>query len=282
MCVDAGVCHQVPCHDAAGAFPELHWWRAAVHGSHRWRRRPQSLTSRTGFAMVSARWPKSTRPHDRSVPPRGQEFDTPGFLPVTPALISVLDEETGIPNIMPSVGWGWLNRLPFYLGVAVSVQEITGDYFKRGTHELLRRAGDFALNVPTDRLREAVAACGRLSRAKDAVVDKFTETGLTPLARQAHQVPAHRRVPDQLRVQGARGGQPGIARPVPGRGGRLLHRRRDQARPFVGPGSLPHRAGAGRTAAPRCWSSRAWSTWSASSKPAAKPGSPIRTADGLV
>ena len=120
-------------------------------------------------------------PHDRSVPPRGQEFDTPGFLPVTPALISVLDEETGIPSIMPAVGWGWLNRLPFYLGVAVSVQEITGDYFKRGTHELLRRARDFALNVPTDRLREAVAACGRLSRAKDAVVDKFRETGLTPL-----------------------------------------------------------------------------------------------------
>lgn len=121
-------------------------------------------------------------PHDRSIPPRGREFDTPGFLPVTPALISVLDEETGIPNIMPSVGWGWLNRLPFLLGVAVSVQEITGDYFKRGTHELLRRAGDFALNVPTDRLREAVSACGgRLSRAKDATVDKFKETGLTPL-----------------------------------------------------------------------------------------------------
>ena len=120
-------------------------------------------------------------PHGRNVPPRGEEFETPGFLPVTPALISVLDTETGIPNIMPSVGWGSLNRLPFYLGVAVNVQEITGDYFKRGTHELLIRSCDFALNVPTDRVREAVSACGKLSRAKDTQIDKFKETGLTPL-----------------------------------------------------------------------------------------------------
>ena len=117
--------------------------------------------------------------HNRSIPPFDQHFATPGFLPVTPALISVADDVTGIPNIMPAVGWGWLNRLPFYLGVAVSVEEHTLEYYKRGTHELLHRAKDFAVNFPTDRLREQVVECGRLSRGKDPAVDKFKETGLT-------------------------------------------------------------------------------------------------------
>ena len=117
--------------------------------------------------------------HDRSIPPFDQHFATPGFLPVTPALISVADDVTGIPNIMPAVGWGWLNRLPFYLGVAVSVEEHTFEYYRRGSHELLHRARDFAVNFPTDRLREQVAECGRLSRGKDPTVDKFKETGLT-------------------------------------------------------------------------------------------------------
>jgi flavin reductase (DIM6/NTAB) family NADH-FMN oxidoreductase RutF len=117
--------------------------------------------------------------HDRAVPPYEEGFPTPGFLPVTPALISVADEATGIPNIMPAVGWGWLNRLPFSLAVAVSVQDHTREYFKRGTHELLHHAMDFALNIPTDRLREQVLLCGKLSRAKDPKVDKFKEAGLT-------------------------------------------------------------------------------------------------------
>ena len=120
-------------------------------------------------------------PHDRSVPPYEEQFPTPGFLPTTPALISVADEETGIPNIMTAVGWGFLNRLPLYLGVAVSVQEHTVDYYKRGTHKLLKRAMDFALNFPTDRLRDQVSLCGKLSRAKDPKVDKFKEAGLTPV-----------------------------------------------------------------------------------------------------
>ena len=215
--------------------------------------------------MVSARWPKSTR---RTTAPsrRGARSSTPPASCRSPRRwISVLDEETGIPNIMPSVGWGWLNRLPFYLGVAVSVQEITGDYFKRGSHELLRRAPRLRAeraHRPAarrgGRLRPSVARQGRRGRQ---VQGDRTDAA----SRQAHQVAAHRRVPDQLRVQGARGDQPGIARPVPGRGGRLLRRRRGQAWPFVGSGPLPHRAGAGRTAAPLSWSSRASSTWSASS-----------------
>ena len=82
---------------------------------------------------------------------------------------------------MPLVGWGFLNRLPLYLGVAISVKEYNVDYYVRGTYELLRKTMDFALNIPTDRLREEVSESGRLSRHKNPAVDKFKETGLTAL-----------------------------------------------------------------------------------------------------
>ena len=46
---------------------------------------------------------------------------------------------------------------------------------------MLRRTMDFTLNFPTDKLREEISETGRLSRHKDPSVDKFRETGLTPL-----------------------------------------------------------------------------------------------------
>ena len=133
---------------------------------------------------------KHYSPHDRSLPKSFDEpFTTPGYLPVSAALISVADADTGIPNIMPLVGWGFLNRLPLYLGVAISVKEYNADYYVRGTYELLRKTMDFALNIPTDRLREEVSETGRLSRHKDPTVDKFKETGLTPLPGKRIQSP---------------------------------------------------------------------------------------------
>ena len=121
-------------------------------------------------------------PHDRSLPESYEEkFQTPGYLPVSAAMLSVADPVSGIPNIMPLVGWGFLNRLPLLLGVAVSVKEYNIDYSERGTYELLRKTMDFALNIPTDRLREQVSETGRLSRHKDPGVDKFAAAGLTPL-----------------------------------------------------------------------------------------------------
>ena len=125
---------------------------------------------------------KHYTPHDRALPKSLNEpFHTPGYMPVSAALISVADADSGIPNIMPLVGWGFLNRLPLYLGVAVSVKEYNADYYERGTYELLRKTMDFSLNIPTDRIRDLVSKTGRLSRHKDPSVDKFKETGLTPL-----------------------------------------------------------------------------------------------------
>ena len=118
--------------------------------------------------------------HDRSIPKSYDEaFPTPGYLPVSAIMISVADPDTGIPNIMPAVGWGFLNRHPLLLGVAVNVQDYNKDYYPRGTHPILKKTMDFALNIPTEDLREKVTEAGRLSRHKDATVDKFKAVGFT-------------------------------------------------------------------------------------------------------
>ncbi|MCE5252138.1 flavin reductase family protein [bacterium] len=119
-------------------------------------------------------------PHDRRLPRTPEEpFPTPGYLPVSAVMISVADPITGIPNIIPVVGWGWLNRLPLIIGVAVNTKDYNNDYYPRGSHQLLINAMDFALNIPTEDLREKVTECGRLSRHKDPTVDKFKGAGLT-------------------------------------------------------------------------------------------------------
>ena len=121
-------------------------------------------------------------PHDRSLPQTPEEsFKSPGMLPVSVGLVSVADEESGVPNIMPLIAWAFLNRHPMYLGIGVCTKEYNNDYYERGTYELLRKTMDFTLNFPTDELRETISETGRLSRHKDPTVDKFRETGLTPL-----------------------------------------------------------------------------------------------------
>lgn len=120
-------------------------------------------------------------PHNRSLPESYETpFPTPGFLPTSAIMISVSDPNTGIPNIMPAVGWGWLNRLPLMLGIAVNTMDLNIDYYPRGSYDLLIETMDFALNIPTEDLRDKITECGRLSRHKDPQADKFKAAGLTP------------------------------------------------------------------------------------------------------
>ncbi len=120
-------------------------------------------------------------PHDRSIPQSPEEpFPTPGFFPATTVLVSVADLDSGVPNIIPLIGWGPLNRDPLMMGIAVCVKEYNNDYYVRGSNELLRKTGDFVLNIPTRDQKDIITRCGELSRAKDPAVDKFREAGLTP------------------------------------------------------------------------------------------------------
>jgi flavin reductase (DIM6/NTAB) family NADH-FMN oxidoreductase RutF len=119
--------------------------------------------------------------HDRSLPQSFDEpFPTPGYLPVSAVMVSMADLDSGVPNIIPLTGWGFLNRLPLMLGIAINTTDYNKDYYVRGSLEILRKTMDFALNIPTENLRDAVTQSGRLSRHKDPTVDKFKEIGLTP------------------------------------------------------------------------------------------------------
>ncbi len=118
--------------------------------------------------------------HDRSLPKSNDEpFPTPGYLPVSAVLVSVADPDGGVPNIIPLTGWGFLNRLPLMLGIAINTTNYNKDYYLRGSLELLRKTMDFALNIPTEGMRDAITKTGSLSRYKDPKVDKFKEAGLT-------------------------------------------------------------------------------------------------------
>ena len=118
--------------------------------------------------------------HRRFLPSSPEEaFPTPGYLPVSAIMVSVADLDTGIPNIIPAVGWGWLNRHPLILGVAINTTDYNNDYYPRGSHPILMKTRDFVINIPTEDLRDKVTRCGELSRHKDPTIDKFKEAGLT-------------------------------------------------------------------------------------------------------
>ena len=118
--------------------------------------------------------------HDRRIPkPPDEPFPTPGYLPVSAVMVSVADPDSGVPNIIPLTGWGFLNRLPLMLGIAINTANYNNDYYIRGSLELLRKTMDFALNIPTEPLREKITGAGSLSRYKDPKVNKFKELGLT-------------------------------------------------------------------------------------------------------
>lgn len=54
------------------------------------------------------------------------------------------------------------------------------------SYELIEQSGEFAVNVPTKALQKAVYYCGTHS---GRVVDKFKETGLTPLPARRLKTP---------------------------------------------------------------------------------------------
>ncbi len=118
--------------------------------------------------------------HSRKLPQSFDEaFPTPGYLPVSAIMVSVADPDSGVPNIIPLTGWGFLNRHPLIIGIAINTTEYNKDYYVRGSLELLHKVRDFVVNVPTESLRDAITTTGRLSRHKDPKVDKFKEAGLT-------------------------------------------------------------------------------------------------------
>ncbi|OGS36654.1 MAG: flavin reductase [Elusimicrobia bacterium RIFOXYB2_FULL_49_7] len=101
-----------------------------------------------------------------------------------PVVLVTCQSKKGKPNIM-TVAWaGTVNSEPPMLSISIRKE--------RFSHALIRESGVFVVNLPTAKLLRAVDFCGVRSGKQ---LDKFKETGLTPVASANGQVPFIRECP---------------------------------------------------------------------------------------
>ena len=94
-------------------------------------------------------------------------------------LLLVSADSQGKANPM-TIGWGTIGSIWTKPVFIVMVRP------SRYSYELLEQTPEFSVNVPHDEHRKAVALCGSKS-GRD--IDKFAETGLTPVASDIISVP---------------------------------------------------------------------------------------------
>jgi flavin reductase (DIM6/NTAB) family NADH-FMN oxidoreductase RutF len=99
------------------------------------------------------------------------------YIPNLISLITSVDE-TGKPNIMTAAWTIQLSTEPPLYGILISP--------KRYTYELITKTKEFVINIPTKNIKEKVMACGNTSGRN---VDKFKQTGLTPIPAKKVKAP---------------------------------------------------------------------------------------------
>lgn len=85
-------------------------------------------------------------------------------------LITAADPDNQTDNIITLAWTTPISFNPPIFGVSVGTT--------RYTHDLIKKAGEFAVNVPTTEILEKVLYCGHHSGRK---INKFENTGLTPI-----------------------------------------------------------------------------------------------------
>jgi len=85
-------------------------------------------------------------------------------------LITAADPDKRTDNIITLAWTTAISFNPPIFGVSIGLT--------RYTHDLIKKAGEFAVNIPTTEILDKVLYCGRNSGRK---VNKFENTGLTPI-----------------------------------------------------------------------------------------------------
>ncbi len=112
----------------------------------------------------------------------------PGWdlFPVPTVLVTV-QQEGKAPNII-TISWaGIVNTRPFMIYIAVEP--------KRYSYPMLRDSKEFVVNIPSEDLWKISDYCGFVSGKK---VDKFKETGLTPIPAKHVAAPLIQQCPVNL------------------------------------------------------------------------------------
>ena len=93
-------------------------------------------------------------------------------------LVSCIDPKTEKPNII-TIAWATpLSINPPLIGILVAP--------RRYSHELISRAKEFVVNIPTVEILDKAIECGKTSGRRH---DKFSEFGLTPRPAKAIKIP---------------------------------------------------------------------------------------------
>jgi len=89
--------------------------------------------------------------------------------PMHTVLVSCINGKTGKANII-TLAWAMpTSAKPTMVAMSISP--------KRYSHRLIKKAGEFVVNIPTMRIVKQTLFCGRISGSK---CDKFKEAPLTP------------------------------------------------------------------------------------------------------
>lgn len=100
------------------------------------------------------------------------------MLAPVPVVMLTCRSKGGKPNII-TVAWaGTICSDPPMLSVSIRPT--------RHSYHIIKESGEFVVNIPSSRLAAIVDTCGVISGSK---VDKFKETGLTPMPAKKVKVP---------------------------------------------------------------------------------------------
>ena len=103
------------------------------------------------------------------MPSRNQSRPSISLYP-TPVILVTSVDDSGKANIVTLAWTGVLCSEPPQIGISMTPA--------RYSHDLIRKSGEFVVNVPTSDILKEVDYCGNVSGRR---VDKFKKTKLTPL-----------------------------------------------------------------------------------------------------
>jgi len=124
-----------------------------------------------------------------------------GLISPKPVVLVTCIDEKGKPNIITIAAVAGAGHNPPMFSIAVRDD--------RYSYNLIERAGEFVINVPTARMAKEAALCGRLS-GKNA--DKFKEAELTPVPAEVVRTPLIKECPINIECKVVGSVKPGTHR----------------------------------------------------------------------
>ena len=116
------------------------------------------------------------------------------FYPGSVVLVSAVDC-SGKADVCTVGAWALVNGAPRMFGIAMCARPSGGSFWKRYTTTCIDETGEFVINIPHSRLRQAWGVCGTVSLTREPEADKFALAGLTRAPAAVVKAPLVRECP---------------------------------------------------------------------------------------